>query len=77
MGDLATTWATAFQQMGVQTFVSVNGSTLSSLSVRIDGQARRQSLPPGDVVILVLPPGEQPRRPGVYLLEFVKDKTSP
>ena len=53
---------------GVSLYLIVNGSTQTAVNAKIGSAKRNQSLPPGDLLILVLPAIDIPRRPGVYML---------
>ncbi len=67
-GD-AEAWAQANLQMGAQACLLVLGAETSSLSLKLADGKRSQSLPPGDILVVVLPPGAG-RTTGVYLTEL-------
>ena len=69
MGDLPQ-WAAQGREMGATTFIGIVGATGANLSLTLPGKVkRRQSLPPGDLFVVVLPPGKRGAA-GVYLLNF-------
>lgn len=74
LGDVAD-WARLLHPQGARLMVAVIGSNQTSLSTKVDGKALRQALPPGDVLVVVLPPGRE-RQPGTYLLEFAPETDS-
>lgn len=54
---------------GIKHFVSVVGSDKTFLNTIIDGETRKQSLPTGDLLILVIPKGESLGKHGIFVME--------
>lgn len=60
--------AKAINDLGIKTFVSINGSQNTVIQAKLaSGKTRKQSVPSGDILVLILPESENPRKEGVFI----------
>lgn len=62
---------TALKPTGVKMAISINGVTTAQMKVKLsNGNKRQQSIPPGDLLVIVLPKSETKRKAGYAIVKL-------
>jgi len=61
----------ALKPTGVKMAISINGVTAAQMKVKLsNGTKRQQSIPPGDLLVIVLPKSETKRKAGYAIVKL-------